>query len=81
MSIRCRHDINGAISQMQSTLNRWREAQAKIAEQWSDQTAQKFQTENLQDVEPLLGRMIASLQEANDLVRQLEKKSIDRSND
>ena len=74
MSTRCRHDISGSISQLQNTLNRWREAQAKVAEQWSDQTAQRFQEENLQSVEPLLGRALAALQEANELVRSLEKR-------
>ena len=81
MSTRCRHDINGAISQMQSTLNRWREAQAKVAEQWADATAQQFQEENLQGIEPLLNRTLAALQEANDLVRSLEKRVQDMRSD
>lgn len=77
MTTRCRHDISGSISQLQSTLNRWREADRKVEESWSDATAQKFKAENLRSVEPLLGRIIASLQEANELVRSIEKRVTD----
>ncbi len=77
MSTRCRLDLTGAITHLQSTLNRWREAQATVAESWGDQTAQKFHEENLRGSEEVLQRTMISLQEAAELVRSFEKKVFD----
>ncbi|XZE45766.1 hypothetical protein SH467x_001019 [Pirellulaceae bacterium SH467] len=74
MSTRCRHDLNGSISQLQSTLGRWREAKALVSESWSDQTAAKFMEESLGGTEEILSRMHAQLLEAAELVRALEKR-------
>ncbi|AMV32335.1 hypothetical protein VN12_09440 [Pirellula sp. SH-Sr6A] len=74
MSTRCRHDLNGSITQLQSTLSRWREAKAVVLESWSDQTAAKFLEESLGGTEEVLTRMHAQLLEAAELVRSLEKR-------
>ncbi|MBU6175234.1 MAG: hypothetical protein KGQ60_15600, partial [Planctomycetes bacterium] len=77
MSIRCRHDLNSSITQLRSTLNQWRESQMLVEESWNDETAQRFREEHLSDAESILNRTIASLQEACDLIRKIEKKSSD----
>jgi len=77
MSTRCRHDLNGSITQLRSTLNLWRESQMLVEESWNDETAQRFREEHLSDAESILNRTIASLQEACDLIRKMEKKSCD----
>ncbi len=62
---------------MQSTLSRWNETTSAIQELWNDETAKNFYVQSLGDVEPVMTRMIASLQEAVDLVRTIEKKVTD----
>jgi hypothetical protein len=74
MSTRCRHDLNGSITQLQSTLSRWREAKTLVAESWSDQTATHFMKESLGGAEEILSRMHAQLLEAAELVRGIEKR-------
>ena len=77
MSMRCRNDLIGCSSRMQSTLSHWRETASVIEELWKDETAKNFYVQSLGEVEPVMIRMIASLQEAMDLVRTIEKKVID----
>ncbi len=48
-----------------------------VEESWNDETAQRFREEHLSDAESILNRTIASLQEACDLIRKIEKKSSD----
>ncbi|MCU0717159.1 MAG: hypothetical protein MUD03_13630 [Pirellula sp.] len=74
MSTRCRHDLNGSITQLQSTLSRWREAKALVSESWSDQAADRFMEESLGGTEEVLTRMHAQLLEAAELVRSIEKR-------
>ena len=74
MSTRCPHDLNGSITQLQSTLSRWREAKALVSESWSDQTADQFMEESLGGTEEVLTRMHAQLLEAAELVRSIEKR-------
>jgi hypothetical protein len=62
---------------MQSTLSKWRETMSVIEESWNDETARDFYTHSLGEVEPVMSRMIASLQEAVELARTLEKKLFD----
>lgn len=77
MSTRCRNDLVGSSSRMQSTLSRWNDTTSGIQELWNDETAKNFYVQSLGDVEPVMTRMIASLQEAVDLVRTIEKKVTD----
>lgn len=77
MSTRCRHDLNGCVTQLRSALNQWREAQATVAESWSDDTARKFHEENLSEADGTISRVIAALQEAAEVVRSIEKKVAD----
>lgn len=77
MSTRCRNDLIGCSSRLQSTLSKWRESTALAEESWNDETARTFYTHSLGEVEPVISRMITSLQEAVDLVRTLEKKLYD----
>ena len=74
MFTRCRNDLIGCSSRLQSTLSKWRESVALIEESWNDETARDYQSNSLGDVESVLTRMITSLQEASELVRTLEKK-------
>ncbi len=62
---------------MQSTLSRWIETTSAIEELWNDETAKTFYVQSLGEVGPVITRMIASLQEAADLVRTIEKKVTD----
>jgi hypothetical protein len=66
--------LNGSITQLQSTLSRWREAKALVSESWSDQTADQFMEESLGGTEEVLTRMHAQLLEAAELVRSIEKR-------
>lgn len=77
MSTRCRNDIFGCKSRLQSTLTKWRESLAAVEEAWRDETAIKFYNESIGEVDPSISRMMASLQEAGDLVRMLEKRVAD----
>lgn len=74
MSLRCRTDIIGSKSRLQSDLNAWREAVANVNDSWSDATSEKFMQENFLDTEGTFTRLIASLQEAAELVRSIEKR-------
>lgn len=74
MSPRCRQDLVGCTNNLKNLLHRWNEAVAQVEESWSDQTAKKFQEENLSTVSDCFGRLIAGLQEATDLVHTLEKQ-------
>jgi hypothetical protein len=51
-----------------------RMAMANVKESWSDATAEKFMQENFLDTEGTFTRLIASLQEAAELVRSIEKR-------
>ena len=77
MSTRCRNDLLGCGSRLQSTLSKWRETTLAIQEPWNDETAKDFYAHSLGDVEPIMMRLIASLQEAVTLVQSIEKKVLD----
>jgi uncharacterized protein YukE len=77
MSTRSRNDLIGCNSRLQSTLSSWREKAATVQEAWNDETAKEFHSQSLGDIEPVITRMIASLQEAIELVRSFEKKVVD----
>jgi hypothetical protein len=55
-------------------LTKWRETTDIIDESWNDDTAKTFHAQNLGEVETVLARVIAALQEAVDTVRAIEKK-------
>lgn len=77
MDIRCRNDLVGCRSRLQSSLSKWRESTDIIEETWNDETAKSFTTQNLGDVEPVIKRMMASLLEAADVVYKMEKRVLD----
>ncbi|MFO0011275.1 MAG: hypothetical protein ACK553_00890 [Planctomycetota bacterium] len=73
MSTRCRNDLVGAKGRIASSLNSWRESIASAQEIWNDATARSYYAENFSGMEETLTRMIASLQEAADVVRSFER--------
>jgi len=77
MNTRCRNDLVGCRSRLQSTLSKWRESTDIIEETWNDETAKTFYAQSLGDVEPVIKRMMASLLEAADLVHKIEKMVAD----
>ena len=77
MDTRCRNDLVGCRSRLQSTLSKWRESTDTIEETWNDETAKNFFTQSLGDVEPVIKRMMASLLEASEMVHKLEKMVLD----
>lgn len=77
MDTRCRNDLTGCRSRLQSTLSKWGETTGTIQETWNDETAKTFQTQSLGDIEPVLKRMMASLLDAADLVHKMEKMVLD----
>lgn len=77
MDTRCRNDLVGCRSRLQSTLSKWRESTDTIEETWNDETAKNFFTQSLGDVEPVIKRMMASLLEAAEMVHKLEKMVLD----
>ena len=77
MSPRSRNDLNGCKSRLHSTLGQWRETTALVEESWNDTTAQEFYQQQLGEVEPIMTRMIAILQEAIDKVQSFEKRVVD----
>ena len=77
MDTRCRNDLVGCRSRLQSTLSQWGETTDIIEELWSDKTAKSYFTQYLGDVEPVVKRMMASLLEAADMVHKMEKMVAD----
>ena len=77
MDTRCRNDLVGCRSRLQSTLSKWRESTDTIEETWNDETAKNFFTQSLGEVEPVIKRMMASLFEAAEMVHKLEKLVLD----
>ncbi len=77
MSTRCRNDLVGCRSRLQSTLSKWSEVTATVEESWNDATAKTFQTQSLSDIEPVLKRMMNSLLDAVDMVNKMEKMVVD----
>ncbi len=77
MSTRCRNDLVGCKSRVQSELTHWREAVADVEEVWNDATAQAFQRDHFSEAQGTLMRMIQALQEASDLVHSLERRLAD----
>ncbi|MEQ1828588.1 MAG: hypothetical protein ABL921_21685 [Pirellula sp.] len=77
MSTRSRNDLIGCSGRMRSTLSKWRETSAIVEESWNDSTAKGFYHQSLGTVEPVFNRMMASLQDAAELVRSIEKKVAD----
>lgn len=77
MDTRCRNDLVGCRSRLQSTLSQWGETTDIIEESWNDETAKSFSTQCLGDVEPVVKRMMASLLEAADMVHKMEKMVAD----
>ena len=77
MDTRCRNDLVGCRSRLQSTLSKWRESTDIIEETWNDETAKTFYTQSLGDAEPVIKRMMASLLEAADVVHKMEKMVVD----
>ncbi len=73
MKTRCRNDLVGCRSRLQSNLSKWGEATAIVEESWGDETAKSFQSQYLSDVEPVLKRMMSSLLDAVDMVHKMEK--------
>lgn len=77
MNTKCRNDLVGCRSRLQSTLSKWGESTSTIEESWNDETAKSFYTQSLGDVEPIFKRMMTSLLEAADLVHKIEKMVVD----
>ena len=77
MDTKCRNDLVGCRSRLQSTLSKWGESTSVIEESWNDETAKTFYTQSLGDVEPIFKRMMTSLLEAADLVHKIEKMVVD----
>jgi len=77
MDTKCRNDLVGCRSRLQSTLSKWGESTNIIEESWNDETARSFYVQSLGDVEPVFKRMMASLLEAADLVHKIEKMVVD----
>lgn len=77
METRSRSDLVGCCSRLQSTLGKWRETTSTIEEQWNDATAKAFYTQSLGEIEPVLTRMIATLQESVEMVQSIEKRVFD----
>ncbi|MCU0706916.1 MAG: hypothetical protein MUF23_01350 [Pirellula sp.] len=77
MSTRCRHDLVGCKGRITSCLNTWRESLAQVQEIWNDATARAYYAEHFSETEETMLRMIASLQEAADMVRSFEKQVSD----
>lgn len=77
MDTKCRNDLVGCRSRLQSTLSKWGESTSIIEESWNDETAKSFYTQSLGDVEPIFKRMMTSLLEAADLVHKIEKMVVD----
>ncbi len=77
MNTRCRNDLVGCRSRLQSTLSKWGEVTATVEESWNDDTAKTFQSQSLSDIEPVLRRMMNSLLDAADLVNKMEKMVAD----
>ena len=48
-----------------------------VEESWNDTTSQEFYQQQLGEVEPIMTRMIAILQEAIDKVQSFEKRVVD----
>ncbi len=77
MNTRCRNDLVGCRSRLQSTLSKWAESSAIVEESWNDETAKSFQSQSLSDIEPILKRMMNALLDAADLVHKMEKLVVD----
>ncbi len=77
MNTKCRNDLVGCRSRLQSTLSKWGESRSTIEESWNDETAKSFYNQSLGDVEPIFKRMMTSLLEAADLVHKIEKMVVD----
>jgi len=77
MDTKCRNDLVGCRSRLQSTLSKWGESTNIIEESWNDETARSFYVQSLGDVEPVFKRMMESLLEAADLVHKIEKMVVD----
>ncbi len=77
MNTRCRNDLVGCRSRLQSTLSKWGESSAIVEESWNDATAKTFQSQNLSDIEPIFKRMMNALLDATDLVQKMEKLVVD----
>ena len=77
MNTKCRNDLVGCRSRLQSTLSKWGEWTSIVEETWSDETAKGFFNQSLGDVEPVFKRMMTSLLEAADLVHKMEKMVVD----
>ena len=77
MNTRCRNDLVGCRSRLQSTLSKWGEVTATVEESWNDDTAKSFQSQSLGDVEPVLKKMMNSLLDAVDIVHKMEKMVLD----
>ncbi|MCY2984954.1 MAG: hypothetical protein NTY15_15125 [Planctomycetota bacterium] len=77
MDTKCRNDLVGCRSRLQSTLSKWGEATSIIEVSWNDETSKSFYSQSLGDVEPIFKRMMTSLLEAADLVHKIEKMVVD----
>lgn len=77
MDTRCRNDLVGCRSRLQSALSKWGESTDIIQETWNDETAKSFYAQSLGEVEPVLKRMMSTLLEAADLVHKMEKMVVD----
>ncbi len=74
MSTRCRHDLIGCTNQLKNLAHRWNDSVVAVGEHWADATAKKFHDENLGTVNECFARLTASLQEATEFVRKIEKQ-------
>jgi hypothetical protein len=79
MSTRCRHDLLGCKTRLEASLKGWRESLVEVQEVWKDTTAMRYYAENCAEVEGILLRAIAVLQESADQVRDMEKRVADEN--
>jgi hypothetical protein len=74
---RCRNNLIGCVTELKSLQRSWNEANVQIEESWNDETAKSFREENFHSIEELFSRMVSMLQEAAELVRKIEKRTMD----
>lgn len=70
--MRVRHDMLGCSNRLRQTASRFRESVEAVMETWRDSRAEKFQREDLKDIDTVVDRLVSQLQEASEKVAHFD---------
>ncbi len=77
--MRVRHDLLGCANRLRQTASDFRESVAQVREVWRDQRAERFEREDLSDLDQIMEQLTIQLQKASEMIGRMDRQLRDES--